>query len=166
MHTSFLTPKSSIPPYLALPRFLLDSRISATEKILYALLLNRAQLSQGNQGWKDEEDHVFIIFPVSELASRMHKCEMTIKNSLGTLEKEDLILRKGRGIGRANIIYVKIPEDRFPFQEQTENCSSDGRKTVRCEERKLSGNKNYRTNSIYTNTRKNRCYDCDEDESL
>ena len=61
---------------------------------------------------------------------------------VGALEKCGLILRKRQGVGKANRIYVKLPVDRNLSARQTENCPSDGKKTVCHMERKLSGNKN------------------------
>ena len=42
-----------LPPYLPYPRFLLQADLTHTAKLLYALLLDRATLSQAN-GWLDE----------------------------------------------------------------------------------------------------------------
>lgn len=56
--TRFLTPDCPIPPYMAFPRFLLDQvNLSETAKILYTLLLDRARLSQKNDGWTDGQGH-------------------------------------------------------------------------------------------------------------
>ena len=56
--TRFLTQDSSIPPYMAFPRFLLDKDgLNETAKILYTILLDRARLSQKNDGWTDEKGH-------------------------------------------------------------------------------------------------------------
>ena len=53
--TQFLIKDTLIPPYMAFPRFLLDmEQLSETAKILYVLLLDRARLSQKNEGWVDE----------------------------------------------------------------------------------------------------------------
>lgn len=61
--TQFLTQSSPIPPYMAFPRFLLDKDgLNETAKILYTILLDRARLSQKNDGWTDEQGHVFIFF--------------------------------------------------------------------------------------------------------
>ena len=96
--TQFLTQDSLIPPYMAFPRFLLDKEgLSETAKILYTILLDRARLSQKNDGWTDEQGHVFILFPIKNLAEVMHKSEMSIKTALTALEKETLI----KGIGGA-----------------------------------------------------------------
>ena len=88
METCYMTPASRLPPYLELPRFVLDMDVNETGKILYTLLLDRARLSQTNPAWKDEEDHVFIVFPIRSMAEKMHKSEMTIKTTLSALEKE------------------------------------------------------------------------------
>ena len=108
--TRFLTQDSSIPPYMAFPRFLLDKDgLNETAKILYTILLDRARLSQKNDGWTDEKGHVFIFFPIKNLAEAMHKSEMSIKTALMALEKENLIVRKRQGAGFPNRIYVKYP---------------------------------------------------------
>ena len=67
---------------------------------------------------------------------------MSVKTALSALEKHELIVRKRQGVGKANRIYVKLPVDRNLSARQTENCPSDGKKTVCHMERKLSGNKN------------------------
>lgn len=145
--TQFLTQSSPIPPYMAFPRFLLDKDgLNETAKILYTILLDRARLSQKNDGWTDEQGHVFIFFPIKSLAETMHKSEMSVKTALNALEKENLIARKRQGAGFPNRIYVKYPPealnqtDRIFSVKQTENCPTDGQKTVSVTDRKLSSN--------------------------
>ena len=178
-----MTPASRLPPYLELPRFVLDMDINETGKILYTLLLDRARLSQTNPAWKDADDHVFIVFPIRMMAEKMHKCEMTIKTALSALEKEGMIQRMSQGTCRPNRIYVKLPADRKLSPVQTENCPPDGKKTVPAADRKLSGNNNYSNNTLNNNIRRNGSnyphqrrnhkeyyslsrYDSDENESL
>lgn len=43
--TEYLTTGTKLPPYMIFPRFLLDSDLSETTKLLYMLLLDRARLS-------------------------------------------------------------------------------------------------------------------------
>lgn len=151
--TKFLTSDSILPPYMAFPRFLLDQvDLSETAKILYTILLDRARLSLKNDGWTDEQCHVFIFFPIKSLAKAMHKSDMSIKTALNALEKDELIFRKRQGVGMPNRIYVKIPPD-FLVQTdrnlslgQTENCPTDGKKTVSATDRKLSGSNKEKTN--------------------
>lgn len=154
--TEFLTTDTQLPPYLIFPRFLLDSDLSETTKLLYMVLLDRARLSMKNEGWTDKQGHVFIYFTITDMADVLHKGEMTIKNSLTSLENADLIFRKRRGAGLPNQIYVKIPPDIFSQTDkklsigQTENCPADRQKIVCRTDKKLSGNKNKKiiTNSV------------------
>lgn len=64
-----------------------------------------------NDGWTDEQGHVFIFFPIKSLAETMHKSEMSVKTALNALEKENLIARKRQGAGFPNRIYVKYPPE-------------------------------------------------------
>ena len=141
--THFLTMDTTLPAYMAHPKFLLEMiDLSETAKLVYIVLIDRARVSQAKDGWTDEYGNVFIFYPIQDLAKAIHKSEMSVKTSLSTLEKCGLILRKRQGVGKANRIYVKLPVDRNLSARQTENCPSDGKKAVCLMERKLSGNKN------------------------
>lgn len=151
--TQFLMQDTQLPQYMAFPRFLLNmEQLNETVKILYVLLLDRARLSQKNEGWTDELGRAFIFFPIKDLAEIMHKSEMSIKTALAVLEKADLILRKRQAPGLPNKIYVKIqPEyltqkDRNLSMIQTENCPTDRQETVSLRERKLSGSNKEKNN--------------------
>lgn len=151
--TQFLMQDTLLPPYMAFPRFLLDlEQLNETAKILYVLLLDRARLSQKNEGWTDEVGRAFIFFPIRDLAETMHKSEMSIKTALATLEKTDLIFRKRQALGLPNKIYVKIPPeylvqtDRNLSPTRTENCPTDRQETVPLRERKLSGSNKEKNN--------------------
>lgn len=145
--TEFLTSDTSLPPYMVFPRFLLDRKINETAKLLYIILLDRARLSQKNDGWADTNGHVFIYFTVEALAEVLHKSQMTVKTALSALESQNLIFRKRQGPGQPNQIYVKIPKetinyaDRFLSIKQTENCPIDRQDSFPDTDRKLSGNK-------------------------
>jgi MarR-like DNA-binding transcriptional regulator SgrR of sgrS sRNA len=164
----FLTKDSAMPVYLVFPRFLLDSDLGETAKLLYIVLLDRARLSQQDARWRDEQGRVFLYFPIRDLAVALHKSEMTVKTALGALERAGLIQRKHQGTGKANQLYVKIPTDRFLSSRRTENFPSGRQKTVYQADRKLSTSNNYR---VKTNYQKYpgydiRNYDYEEYESL
>lgn len=53
--SDYLTVTTPLPQYLPYPRFLLDTNLSHTAKLLYTLLLDRATLSQKNN-WIDAQD--------------------------------------------------------------------------------------------------------------
>ena len=145
--TDFLTADTNLPSYMMFPRFLLDMEINETAKMLYIILLDRARLSQKNEGWSDTDGHVFIYFTIEALAEVLHKSQMTVKTALAVLEKQELIFRKRQGPGQPNRIYVKLPKetihytDRFLSLRQTENCPIDRQDSFPDTDRKLSGNK-------------------------
>ena len=89
----YLTSGDTRFPFMKFPRFLLDTGLNETCQILYVLLLDRARLSQKNR-WVDEDDHVFIYYPIQSLAKDMHKGVTTIKDSLKRLQEADLIDRQ------------------------------------------------------------------------
>ena len=151
--TQFLMQDTLLPPYMAFPRFLLDmEQLNETVKILYVLLLDRARLSQKNEGWTDELGCAFIFFPIKDLAETMHKSEMSVKNALAVLEKTNLIFRKRQGPGLPNKIYVKVPPeylvqtDRNLSLIQIENYPPDRQESFPVRERKLSGSNKEKNN--------------------
>lgn len=91
--------------------------LSCEAKVLYGLSLDRMGLSIKNR-WFDEEDRVYIIFTVEELAELLN-CgtqkvvrllkELDVKSGIGLIEKKRL------GLGKPNVIYVK----NFMIQELT-----------------------------------------------
>jgi hypothetical protein len=153
--TKYITATSTLPPYMIYPRFLLDSKLNETAKLLYVVLLDRARLSQVNEGWTDDRGHVYLYYPVKSLADAIHKSEMTIKTALSTLENADLIVRRRQGIGLPNRIYVKYPADSILSDRQTENCLADGQKSISDTDKKLSTNKNKRIKTIEQDTGSN-----------
>lgn len=144
----YLLSDSRIPEYLAFPKSLLErTSLSETAKIVYMILLNRARLSQKNDGWTDERGCIFIYYPIKEIAAAIHKSEMSVKTALSALEKDKLIDRQHQGVGKANRIFVKIPVERKPSVRQTEKCLCGGKKAVCQEERKLSGSNKEKSNN-------------------
>ena len=147
--TQFLTSETSLPSFLAYPKFLFEmTGLSETAKVVYILLLDRAKISQTHEGWTDERGQIYIYYPIKDLAEAVHKSEMSVKTALSALEKHQLILRKRQGVGNANRIYVKLPVDRNLSVRQTENCPPDGKKTFCHMERKLSGSKIKEKNNL------------------
>ena len=123
-------------PYLPFPRFLLGADLTQTAKLLYAVLLDRANLSRAN-GWTDEDGNIFIVFPLNKLADMVDKGPTTVKTALTELEATGLIERRRCGNGMPNRIYVKQPDsqeidrlmDRKLATRQPGSWPSDSRKT-------------------------------------
>lgn len=135
-------------PYLPYPRFLLGADLTQTAKLLYSVLLDRANLSCAN-GWTDEDGNIFIVFPLNKLADMVDKGPSTVKNALNELELAGLIERRRCGNGMPNRIYVKQPDsqdidrlmDKKLATRQPESWPSDSQKTGRQIARKLAPNK-------------------------
>ncbi len=108
MDTIYLTEPTFEQSYIAYPLFLIDIKISETDKLVYSLLLDKAQreffYDSGNR-------RIFVYFTIKELSKTVRKSEMTIKNSLRKLEQTGLIVRRHQGVGKPNIIYVKVPKN-------------------------------------------------------
>ena len=137
-----LCKSSQIPSYMAYPRFLLTMDISETAKLVYVLLLDRARLSMKNDGWEDEQGHVFIYYTIADLASASGKSEMTVKNALAALEQKNLISRKRQGAGQPSKIYVRVQTESCPtgwttFKMQTDKKLSTSNKQRKTKEKPI-----------------------------
>ncbi len=140
--TDFLTADTSLPSYMMFPRFLLDMEINETAKMLYMILLDRARLSQKNEGWSDTNGHVFLYFTIEALAEVLHKSQMTVKTALAVLEKQELIFRKRQGPGHPNRICVKIPKETL---SNTDRKLSSNKKEIKKNHLTIRGSKEPRS---------------------
>jgi len=142
-----MTGDTKLPPYLPYPRFLMEADLTQFSKLLYSVLLDRANLSLTN-GWQDDEGQIYIVFPVCKIANAVDRSPMTVKNALTELETVGLIERRRQGFSQPNRIYVKIPDgqdivlltDRKLSHRGKETCPTDGQKAVPMTDRKLSPN--------------------------
>ena len=128
-----------LPQYLPYARFLLDTDLSHTAKLLYTLLLDRATLSQKNN-WMDERGFVYVIFPLSALSEALRCSTMSIKRALRSLEDADLIERRRGRITVPNSIFVKVPTVQKCSPAWNDFVPSDGTKTISSMEQKCSTN--------------------------
>ena len=80
--------------------------VSYGAKILYGLFLDRVGLSNKN-GWRDEFGRTFIIYSVQEVMEAMNCSKVTAIKMISELEKAGLLEKKRRGLGLANVIYLK-----------------------------------------------------------
>ena len=142
-----MTKDTKLPPYLPFPRFLLEADMAQAAKLVYAVLQDRATLSQAN-GWTDSEGKLYLVFPIDGIANAIDRSPMTVKTALAELENAGLIERQRRGFSAPNRIYVKIPDrqdivrltDKKLSVRGKEICPSDGQKTFPMTDRKLSPN--------------------------
>ena len=112
-----MTSDTSVPQYIPFPRFLLDMELSYTAKLIYSVLLYRANLSKIN-GWIDEQGRVYITYPVTEIAENLHKGVSVIKEGLSALDRAGLTERK-RNFSAPDTIYVKLPAEGLKTDPQT-----------------------------------------------
>lgn len=136
---------SQIPAYMAYPRFFLTMDISETAKLVYVLLLDRARLSMKNEGWEDEQGHVFIYYTIADLASASGKSEMTVKNALAVLEQKNFISRKRQGAGLPGKIYVQVQTENCPTGWTTFKPQTDKKLSTSNKQRKTNENASFGT---------------------
>ena len=83
--------------------------LSCEAKVLYGLMLDRMSLSIKNC-WFDEEDRVYIIFTVEEIAELLNcgtQKAVKLMKELDSNQGIGLIEKKRLGLGKPNVIYVK-----------------------------------------------------------
>lgn len=106
----FYGQQSEMFSFYRIPKMLfLDSRfshLSPEAKILYGILLDRMGLSAKNE-WLDDLRRVYIIFTVAEIMEALGCGNQKAIKILNELEKEHLVEKKRRGLGKPSIIYVK-----------------------------------------------------------
>lgn len=143
--SDYLKPNMPLPQYLPYARFLLDTDLSHTAKLLYTLLLDRATLSQKNN-WVDERGFVYVIFPISSLSEALRCSTMSIKRALHSLEDADLIERRRGRITVPNSIFVKVPTEQKCSFVWNDSVPSDGTEMISSMEQKCSTNQRYKNN--------------------
>ena len=111
---AFLYPDTGLPPFFMYPRFLLETNLNDTARLVYILLLDRARLSQTNPQWQDETGRVFVYYTIPHLAEAAGRGQTGVKAALGQLEEAGLILRKRQGMGNPSRIYIRIPSENRP----------------------------------------------------
>ena len=115
--------------------------ISCEAKVLYGLLLDRMSLSIKNR-WFDEEDRVYIIFTVEEIAELMNCGTQKAVRLLKELDSEKgigLVEKRRLGLGKPNVIYVKNFMVKQPEKEEkepekpvnTQNCENHNSRGVK-----------------------------------
>lgn len=82
------------------------SSLSVQAKILYGMLLDRMGMSYKNK-WLDEENRVYIVYSLDDIQSDMNVSKHKAIDCLSELEDVGLIVRRKRGKGLPNQIYVK-----------------------------------------------------------
>ena len=112
---NYLTATTPLPQYLPYARFLLDTDLSHTAKLLYTLLLDRATLSQKNN-WMDAQGRIYVLYPLSSLAKDLRCSISSITRAFSELENAQLAERVRSGFSKPSRILLKVPYT-------TQNCA-------------------------------------------
>lgn len=85
----------------------LFEKMSGDAKLLYAVLLDRMNLSLKN-GWQDENGNAYIICTIDEIMDSIRCARQKAVKLLDEPEHEyQLIERRRQGLGKPNLLYVK-----------------------------------------------------------
>ena len=108
------TTDSPAASYVPLPRFLLQDEtlleISIDEKVLYALLLDRASNSRQN-GYVEPDGTIRLYFTVEQAQAKLHRSRQSATRIFRELEYSGLIVRRKQGLGRPALITLNYPAD-------------------------------------------------------
>ena len=89
MKTDYITSGSTLPPYLAYPRFLLGMNIRLTAKEVYAIMLDMTLNSETAQ--TDKRGRRYLAFYNKTIAEIIDRTPSTVAQSLRELEAVRLI---------------------------------------------------------------------------
>ncbi len=134
--------------FYRIPKYLFDDEyrniLSTDAKLLYALLLDRANLSAKN-GWFAQDGRVFLYFTVAEVMAKLSFGKNKVIRLFEELEKTGLIDRIQSGLGKASVIY-------FPQAVSKTNLMKFKNETSGSPENKLQEvSKPDRNNNEYNN---------------
>lgn len=108
------TTDSPAASYVPLPRFLLQDEtlleISIDEKVLYALLLDRASISRKNS-YVEPDGTIRLYFTVEQAQAKLHRSRQSATQIFRELEYSGLIVRRKQGLGKPALITLNYPAD-------------------------------------------------------
>ena len=125
-HNYFYGNEAEQYQFITIPKTLMTdakfSTLSLSAKVLYGLLLDRMKLSRKNK-WMDEQNRVYIIFPIEEISATLGLCKRTAISYLKELEEHDLVEKRRRGLGLPSLLYVKRFFESEPVENHTKAAS-------------------------------------------
>ena len=107
------------------PRY--KTTINNDAKMLYALLLDRMELSRANN-WVDSDGTIFLIFKREDLADMLGICTTTVWRAIKQLKEVGHIAEIRQGLNKPNLIYIgkidySVPEQPKNSDENSDNSS-------------------------------------------
>lgn len=107
MKTDYITSGSTLPPYLAYPRFLLGMNVRLTAKEVYAIMLDTTLNSEAAQ--IDKRGQRYLAFYNKTIAEIIDRTPSTVAQSLRELEAVGLVEKKLIALHTPYHIYIKLP---------------------------------------------------------
>lgn len=109
-------------PFIRFPAALVKlpcfKALSADAKLLYALIVDRFNLSIANK-WRDENGTPYVYFSIDSVMESIGCAKAKAVKLMDTLEDWSLIRRAKQGLGKPNRIYVLDPALLDQFENQT-----------------------------------------------
>lgn len=109
-------------PFIRFPAALVKlpcfKSLSADAKLLYALIIDRFNLSIANK-WKDENGTPYVYFSIDSVMESVGCAKAKAVKLMDTLEDWGLIRRAKQGLGKPNRIYVLDPALLDQFENRT-----------------------------------------------
>ena len=118
-------------PFIRFPAALVKlpcfKSLSADAKLLYALIVDRFNLSIANK-WRDENGTPYVYFSIDSVMESVGCAKAKAVKLMDTLEDWGLIRRAKQGLGKPNRIYVLDPAllDQFENRTTLSTSSSTG----------------------------------------
>lgn len=103
------TLNTSLTGYMPVPRELLEMGLPSTAILLYAVLLDRATLSQKNK-YSDGTGAVYVIYPIDKLAETLSISDTAVKRNFKILEQKGLIWKTRESKNGPNHIFLNVPD--------------------------------------------------------
>lgn len=100
------------------PRY--KTTTSNDAKMLYALLLDRMELSRANN-WVEDDGTIFLIFKREDLADMLGICTTTVWRAIKQLKEVGLIEEKRQGLNKPNLIYIGKIDYSMPEETETKD---------------------------------------------
>ena len=114
--------------FIRIPRVMIKdpafAGLSVYAKLLYSVLLARMSLSSKN-GWFDEENRVYIVYPVSEAQEDLGIGKKKAMEVIAELVEFGLLAKKRRGQGLPSLLYVKSFMTGASSSRNDETASAD-----------------------------------------
>lgn len=141
---------TSLTGYMPVPRELLEMELPSTAILLYAVLLDRATLSQKNK-YSDGTGAVYVFYPIDKLAETLSISDTAVKRNLKVLEQKGLIWKVRETKNGPNHIFLNIPEgskktlseETFRPVDRTKMTAHTGQKVPTNNKKKRHEKENY-----------------------